>query len=254
VWVHSWHRLLLYEDYVWVSLGNAMKAKQSKAMGNNRSAQRTALSSTATYVRPDAHVAQYGKVRMGVGAALFKLITTGSAKQGHVSAKHMHTPTGRPWRCALTTKSPRWIFCSACLMSGVVGGQFESRIGPPGRVGLTSWQAETAPPPSGSPGPMATWVPPHPQQHQAQVEGGAARPGYPWGRTGPCSACSDGSSGCRPALSRGQHWQPPGGSGTSVGTNRGTAATAHGQFKFNLKFLLPASGPVELHVPRGRSP
>jgi hypothetical protein len=24
--------LLLYEDYVWVSLGNAMKAKQSKAM------------------------------------------------------------------------------------------------------------------------------------------------------------------------------------------------------------------------------
>ena len=24
-------RLLLYEDYVWVSLGNAMKAKQSKA-------------------------------------------------------------------------------------------------------------------------------------------------------------------------------------------------------------------------------
>jgi hypothetical protein len=25
------HLLLLYEDYVWVSLGNAMKAKQSKA-------------------------------------------------------------------------------------------------------------------------------------------------------------------------------------------------------------------------------
>jgi hypothetical protein len=28
--------LLLYEDYVWVSLGNAMKAKQSKAKSTSQ--------------------------------------------------------------------------------------------------------------------------------------------------------------------------------------------------------------------------